>query len=406
MSSSFDPPPGAWPPAYAVKRRLLSPIQRLLEVEAASGWVLLAATVIALGWANSPWAGAYRALWGTELAVGLGPWRFAEPLAFWVNDGAMTIFFFVAGLEIRRELHDGALSTRRRAALPVVAAVGGMLAPAAIYAALNTGRAGGAGWGVPMATDIAFAIGALALLGSRVSAALRVWLLALAVIDDIGAILVIAIFYSAELHAEGAAIAAAGLAAVIAMQLFGVRHAVAYVVPGVVVWAGLLVTGIHPTLAGVILGLCTPVRAADDEGGPAARLHDALHPWVAFAIMPVFALANAGIALGRASLAGDAGLVFFGIALGLVVGKPLGILLASRLAVRARIAAPAPAGGLVVGVVAGIGFTMSMFIAQLALPAGPLLDTAKLAILVGSLISAGLGLALGRRQLARPATMA
>jgi NhaA family Na+:H+ antiporter len=399
-------PPGAWPPVHAAARRLLSPIQRFLAIEAARGLVLIAATAVALGWANSPWSASYHGLWHTELAVALGDWRFARPLEFWVNDGAMTLFFFVVGLEIRRDLHEGDLRELRRAALPLVAAIGGMLVPAAIYLAFNSGRAGAAGWGVPMATDIAFAVGVLALLGRRVAPALRVLLLALAVIDDIGAILVIAVFYSAGISLGGLAVAGGGVAAIAALQLAGVRSPALYVIPSLVIWSGLYAAGIHPTLAGVIVGLLTPVRRwprSDDDrepGSPAAHLQHALHRWVAFVVMPVFALANAGVTLGGASISGDAAFVFLGIVAGLALGKPIGVVVACRLALRAGIAVRptgvAGSGLAVVGVVAGIGFTMALFIAALAFPPGPLLETAKLAILVGSVVAAAAGLALGR----------
>jgi NhaA family Na+:H+ antiporter len=402
-------PPGAWAPVHAAAQRLLTPIQRFLAVEAASGVVLIAATAIALAWANSPWAASYTQLWQSELAIALGPWRVTHPLAFWINDGVMTWFFLLVGLEIRAEIHDGALGDLRRAALPIVAALGGMIAPAAIYLAFNAGRAGAAGWGVPMATDIAFAVGVVTLLGRRVAPGLRVLLLALAVIDDIGAIAVIAIFYSPGIALDGLALAGAGIAGVVLLQAAGVRMATVYAVPGAIVWVGLHRAGVHPTLAGVILGLMTPVRAwsqaADDlePESPAAHLQHTLHRWVAFVAMPLFALANAGVALGGASLSGDAGLIFLGIVAGLVAGKPLGIAVACRAAIRLR-AATAPDGAApgaiaIVGIVAGIGFTMSLFIAQLAFPPGPLLATAKLAILTGSCFAAALGLAAGRAAL-------
>jgi NhaA family Na+:H+ antiporter len=348
----------------------------------------------------------------------------------------MTVFFFVVGLEIRREIHEGELETPRRAALPLAAALGGMLVPAAIYAVLNAGRAGAAGWGVPMATDIAFAVGVLALLGRRVPGALRVLLLALAVIDDIGAILVIAVFYSAGFELDGLGIAAAGLGVVVVMKRLAVRTPWAYVVPGFVLWLGLYLTGVHPTLAGVILGLLAPATAwygaagfADDVAPRVERarglarealsqeldaigrarkealpvteyLLHGLHGVVAFAIMPVFALANAGVSLQGASLAGDGGWLFAGILAGLVVGKLLGIALASVVARRLGVAVwPRDVrlpGIALVGLVGGIGFTMSLFIAQLAFPPGPLLETAKLAILVASTVAGVAGLIYGR----------
>jgi NhaA family Na+:H+ antiporter len=315
-----------------------------------------------------------------------------------------------------------------------------MLLPAAIYVAFNTGRAGSAGWAIPMATDIAFAVGVLTLLGSRVPPALRILLLALAVIDDLGAIMVIALFYSGGIGATGLAIGASGVAAVLALRWIGVRSPLAYVVPGILLWAGLYGAGIHPTLAGVILGLITPVRswygragfteatqahlgeldrAADRHAtlehldaierarreavSPSERLLHRLHPWVAYGVMPLFALANAGVAFGGADLSGDTLRVFLGITLGLAVGKPVGIFLMC-LAAKASGVATRPTGvthvGVgIVGVVAGIGFTMSIFIASLAFPPGPLLDTAKLAILVGSASSMVIGLLAGRLAL-------
>lgn len=399
----------AWPQIRKLARNLVWPIQRILAVEAASGIALIVAAAIAIGWANSPWADLYQDALHAELAVSLGPWAYAQPVHHWINDGLMTLFFFVVGLELRGELHHGHLRTPRRAALPALAAVGGMLVPAAIYGALNAGHAGAAGWGVPMATDIAFAVGVLTLLGTRVGPAPRVLLLALAVIDDLGAILVIAVFYAAGIAWQGLAIVAAGLAIVGALRAAGVRAPILYVVPGIVVWAGMARAGVHPTLAGVVLGLLAPVDAPDDPDtdeddqpsarSPAAQLQRALHPWVAFGVMPLFALANAGVAIGGASLTGDGGRVFVGIIAGLVVGKPLGVYLACRAALRAGVAdAPGDLGArgiAIVGVVAGIGFTMSLFVAQLAFPPGALRDTAVLAILVASAVAALLGLAVG-----------
>jgi len=439
-------PPEVWRPARRAARRLISPIQRFLAIEAASGLFLLAATAAALIWANSAWRGSYEELWHTPIGFQLASWSFVRPLHFWVNDALMTVFFFVAGLEIRRELYEGELADLRRAALPLIAALGGMLVPAAIYGALNAGRAGSPGWGIPMATDIAFAVGVLTLLGRRVPPALRVLLLGLAVIDDVGAILVIALFYGDGIAMSGLVVTAIGLAAVVLMRGSGIRSPLWYVGPGAVVWAGLYATGVHPTLAGVLLGLVTPARPwfgqsgfaattrehMDDIEGtsdrnklrerltaietarreaisPAERMQHVLHPWVAFAIMPLFALANAGVRLGGADLGGDGLFIFLGVVLGLAVGKPLGITALSAAGTAARIAGLPPGcahrGVGLVGVVGGIGFTMSLFIAQLAFPRGPLLDTAKLGILVGSGAAMVLGLVLGLMTL-RPRTIA
>jgi len=443
MHEDLPAPPGAWGPVHRLAKRAIAPVDRFLHVEAASGIVLLVVAVVALLWANSPARHLYEALWHTPFGLRLGPWAFERDLHFWVNDGLMTIFFFVVGLEIRREIHRGELSDLRRAALPLAAALGGMAVPALIYAALNHGRASAAGWGVPMATDIAFAVGVLALLGPRVAPALRVLLLALAVIDDVGAIVVIAVFYSSGIAWGGFVVAAAGLAVTVAMQKLGVRSPWAYVAPGVIAWAGAYAGGVHPTLAGVAMGLLTPARAwfgaerfhevADaslrslreqsdasehailpfldaierarrEAVSPVERLQHALHGWVAFLVMPLFALANAGVPLGAATLEGDGLRVFAGVVLGLVIGKPVGIVLLSWLASRAGISAlPAGVrwGGVgIVGGCAGIGFTMALFVAQLAFPAGPLLETAKLAILCASGIAGAATVALGLATLA------
>jgi NhaA family Na+:H+ antiporter len=439
-------PPGTWSAARATAKRLLSPVERFLSIEASSGILLLAAALVALIWANSPWRAAYEHLLHIPLGFRIGGFNLERDLHFWVNDGLMVVFFFVVGLEIKRELHAGELSEARRAALPALAALGGMLFPAAIYLLLNAGGPAVSGWGVPMATDIAFAVGILALLGRRVPPALRILLLALAVIDDLGAIVVIALFYSSGISVVGLAIAAAGIAIILLMQKLGVRSPWAYVIPGLLTWAGTLASGIHPTIAGVIVGLLTPARAwfgpdhfvdhasatiekvrADSSarGGerlhamlsdlnvarqealsPVERIQHALHGWVAFAIMPIFALANAGVSLGDARLDGDGTTVLFGVALGLVLGKPIGVVCFSWLSVRVGLAAlPSGVrwtGVLVVGLVAGIGFTMALFIATLAFPPGALIEVAKLGILLASLVAGVIGLAAGRLLL--PAT--
>ncbi len=417
------------------------PLERFLRIQAASGILLLLAAAIALVWANSPWAESYQRLWHTPVGFRLGAHHFERSLEWFVNDGLMVIFFFVVGLEIRRELHHGELSEWRRASLPAAAALGGMLAPAGLYLALAGASETRSGWGVPMATDIAFAVGILTLLGKRVPAALRVLLLALAVIDDLGAIVIIALFYSSGIDANGLFLAAVGFAGVFAMQRLGVRMKLAYVIPALVAWAGTYAAGIHPTIAGVIVGLVTPIRAWLGPDGfllgvrreldhlgeapagslsshelaetlrhvdvarreamsPAESLIEALHPWVAFGIMPIFALANAGVSLSGGALDTSAWQVLFAVAIGLVVGKPLGVLLMSWVTLRLGIGT-LPAGLTyrhlaVLGVVAGIGFTMALFIAQLAFTDARLLAAAKLGVLVASGGAAVIGLVLGR----------
>jgi len=434
-------PPEAWEPLERLARVAVRPLERFLRFDAASGILLLVAAAVALTWANSPWAESYFRFWHTPIGLHIGTFTFTRSLEWIVNDGLMVIFFFVVGMEIRREIHDGELSAWRRAALPAVAALGGVLAPAALYLVFAGAPATRSGWGVPMATDIAFAVGILALLGKRVPAALRVLLLTVAVIDDLGAIVVIAIFYSSGISLSGLAVAGLGFAGVFAMQRLGIRTKLAYIAPSIVAWAGIYAAGIHPTIAGVIVGLVTPVRAWLGPDGflvgvrkeldrlaqsppdalsshelagtlhhvdvarreamsPAESLIEALHPWVAFGIMPIFALANAGVAVSVGSLDAASWRVAIAVAVGLVVGKPLGVVIASWLTLRLRIGT-LPAGMtlrhvVVLGVVAGVGFTMALFIAQLAFTDTRLLAAAKLGVLAASGCAAILALILGR----------
>jgi Na+:H+ antiporter, NhaA family len=424
-----------------VRERLLAPLERFLHVEAASGIVLLAAAALALAWANSPSHASYEVLWHTPIELRIGDWLIAQPLHFWINEALMTIFFLVVGLEIRREMHEGALSSLPLAALPLAAAVGGITVPALLYLALNTDPATRQGWAVPTATDIAFAVGVLTLLGRRVPSALRVLLLALAIIDDVVAILIIALVYSSGIDILGVSVAGAGVLLVLAFQRMGVQSAWAYVFPGAIVWFGLLQAGLHPTLAGVLLGLMTPVttRSRDgilaeaahalDELGerargssrdvkelvppmqalaranrdllpPVVRVEMTLHAWVAFAVMPLFALANAGVNFEGISWdAAGAPPVFLGIVIGLVFGKPFGVLAAAFLAVRAGLCVLPPGvnwrGVALVGCLAGIGFTMAIFIANLAFAHDALLASAKLGVLVASGAAAAIGLLVG-----------
>jgi NhaA family Na+:H+ antiporter len=417
------------------------PLESFLRIEAASGVLLLVAAAIALVWANSRWAASYEALWHMPVAIKVGGFAFERSLEWVVNDGLMVIFFFVVGLEIRREIHHGELSEWRRAALPAAAALGGMVVPALLYLGWAGAPATRSGWAVPMATDIAFAVGILTVLGRRVPPALRVLLLALAVIDDLGAIIVIALFYSKGIDPSGLALAGAGIAAVIAMQRLGLRKKLLYVVPGVVTWAGVYAAGIHPTIAGVVLGLITPIRAwlgpdgfmmglrkeiehlsaasaADlsseslgetlkhvdvarrEAMSPAESLIATLHPWVAFAIMPIFALANAGVSLGGDLSEPGVSAVVVAVTLGLVIGKPLGVLAACWAALKLGVAAlPTGIGRrhlVILGLVAGIGFTMSLFIAKLAFTAPALLTAAKIGILAASGCAAVVSVVMGR----------
>lgn len=432
-----DPIPSfAFPRTRRIAERAALALERFLHVEAASGIVLLAAAALALLWANSPAAERYHALWHLPLTLGIGDWVHTQSLHFWINDGLMTVFFLVVGMEIRREIHDGALSNLRLAALPIAAALGGVVAPALIYVAFNTAAPTHAGWAIPTATDIAFAVGVLALLGRRVPANVRVFLLALAIIDDIVAVLIIALFYSGGLEPGGLAIALAGVGLVLALRALGAGSAWAYVLPGAVVWIGLLRLGVHPTLSGVVLGLMTPVlpvhrrrgldpaaadaaaidaRRAEPETpldeAPVTRVQRALHPWVAYGVMPLFALANAGVSLGGVDLgAAAAHSVLLGVLLGLVVGKPIGIVAVSWIAVRlggARLPPGVTWGSLwLIGLLAGIGFTMSIFVAMLAFDDAALLAAAKLGVLLASVIAACIGLGWGWLHLRGPAVAA
>ena len=425
-------------PAAAI---LLRPFHRFFGLEAASGILLLLAAVVALVWANSPWADSYFHLWETHVVVGMGDLALDKSLHHWINDGLMAVFFFVVGLEIKREVLVGELASPKAAALSVAAAAGGMLAPAAIYALLNTGGPGAAGWGIPMATDIAFALGVLALLGSRVPLALKVFVTAIAIVDDLGAVVVIALFYTAEIWWAALGVGGVVLVLLMGVNRIGIRSPTPYVLLGLILWVALLKSGIHATIAGVLLALTIPARrlinapeflrraelyvaefaedvqpgrmqptsdqrdaihsleqAAEELETPLTRLEHALHPWVAFFIIPLFALANAGVALG-----GDMGAVLgspvtLGVILGLFVGKQVGILAFAWAAVRTGVATlPAGMGWRQVwgvSLLCGIGFTMSLFIASLAFADAALLDAAKVGILAASLVSGVAGAVL------------
>jgi Na+:H+ antiporter, NhaA family len=430
------------PRAQFVAERAFATLQRFLHVEAVGGIVLLVAAAGALIWANSTFAHGYHALWHLPLSLGLGEFAFSKSLHFWINDALMTVFFLVVGMEIRREIHEGALSKLDQAILPVIAAAGGVIVPALIYLSLNADPVRGRGWAVPTATDIAFAVGVLALLGRSIPVNVRVFLLAVAIIDDVIAVLIIALFYSGGLHFSGFVVASLGILMVLGFQRIGFGSALAYILPGTVLWIGFVMMGAHPTLAGVVLGLMTPVRpismrehplevvsrvadelrsndavAAKDTHRlelplrqlrvaqremlpPVVRVQAALHPWVAYCIMPLFALANAGVSLKGVNLsAGGAQFVILGVGIALVAGKPIGIIGATWLAVRLGWCRLAPGvswvGVCLVGLLAGIGFTMSIFIAMLAFADENLLNAAKFGVLAGSLVTAVLGLSWG-----------
>ena len=419
--------------------RIVRPFQEFARKQSSGGILLIVATAVALAWANSPWGESYAALWHTRLTVGVGDFSISKDLTHWINDGLMAVFFLVVGLEIKREVLVGELSSARNAALPIAAALGGAVVPALIYLAINAGTEGSAGWGIPMATDIAFALGVLALLGDKAPVALKVFLTALAIVDDIVAVLVIALFYTSEVSWGALGVGAAFLAALVVANLIGVGRTLVYALLGVGLWLCFLLSGVHATIAGVLLALTVPAISFINPGAfldrsryvldrfeqagekgenvlsneerqaalralnhaayklepPLHELEHALHPWVVFAIMPLFAFANAGVQLGGG--VGDAltSPVTVGIVAGLVVGKQLGITLFAWLAVKSGLSElPRGVGWRHVygaGWLAGIGFTMSLFISDLAFSNGELVEAAKLGILAASLVAGAVG---------------
>jgi NhaA family Na+:H+ antiporter len=434
----------SWSRSDRTLARAIQPLQSFLDTEASGGVLLMLAAAAALVWANSPWRESYEALWATTLRIDLGGLHIAEDLRHWVSDGLMALFFFVVGLEIKRELTTGELRTARSVALPAVAALGGMVVPAAIYLALNAGGEGAAGWGIPMATDIAFALGVLTLAARNAPSGLRPFLLTLAIVDDIGAILIIAIFYAADIHWAALAIAVVMVLAIVALQRGHVRFLPVYLALGAGLWLATYESGVHPTIAGVVLGLLTPSvsfqrpdavsreahRVADETMddpdppdadaaqwlllaslsretvSPLARLESLLHGWTSFAVVPLFALANAGVHLSGATLReAVTDPVSLGVVLGLVLGKTVGITGATWIATRTGIGAlpvgvewPQLAGS---AIVAGIGFTVSLFVADLAFGPGLRLDVAKIGILAASTLAGAAGYLVISRTTAR-----
>ena len=432
------------PPA-PLAERMLRPFQEFAHTESSGGIVLLVCTALALGWANSPWSESYFHIWENALTIGIGSRALSYTLHHWINDGLMVVFFLLVGLEIKREMIVGELASLRRAALPIAAAIGGMVVPAVIYVAFNAGGPGAAGWGIPMATDIAFALGVLALLGPRVPPALKVFLAALAIADDIGAVLVIALFYTAEISWISLGVGGLVVALLFVCNRAGVRHPAVYAVLGICLWLAFLRSGVHATVAGVLLAMTIPSRtridedefihrarsnldeferasgpdttvlsnnaqqeavhalenACDEVQAPLLRMEHGLHTLVAFGIMPLFAFANAGVRVDAALFAALSAPVTLGVVVGLVLGKPIGITLLSWLAVRGGLASrPASAPWRAIHGVSwlgGIGFTMSLFIAGLAFEGGPLLDSSKVGILVASFTAGIAGWILLRR---------
>jgi NhaA family Na+:H+ antiporter len=427
------------PPPPTPISQLMRPFSRFMHDQASSGIVLVVVAVIALVWANSPWYHSYEELFETHITIGFGRWALNESLHYWINDALMAIFFFVVGLEIKRAVLVGELRSARKAALPIVAAFGGMIVPAILFISLNSSGDGSRGWGIPMATDIAFSLGVLSLLGTRVPLSLKIFLTAFAIIDDLGAVIIIAVFYTGDILWGNLGIGALFLGVLLGISALGIRHPLVYAVVGTIVWLAFLQSGIHATVAGVLVAATIPIRVRVNSDGflarsrdllmvfersgnqeeeeqtsstqraiiqeleetvqqmesPLQRFEHALQPWVAFAIMPLFALANAGVRIEGDFLDALTHPVTIGIILGLVIGKQVGVTLFAWAAVRFGLAA-LPYGvtwrqmyG--VAILGGIGFTMSLFITSLAFVDGGLNAEAKIGILLGSAISGVIG---------------
>ena len=389
-------------------------LRDFLKLESSAGILLVVAAIAALLASNSPAAGLYQRVFDVPLAVSLGDLSIAKPMLLWINDGLMAIFFLLIGLEVKREVLEGQLRSKEQVLLPAVAGLGGFVVPAAIYSALNWGNAETInGWAIPAATDIAFALGVLSVLGSRVPLALKVFLTTIAIFDDIAAILVIAVFYTADLSVLSLVLAGIGALILLGLNRWGVTSTAAYLLVGTFVWTCVLKSGVHATLAGIVVALAIPLTAPDGRHSPLKDLEHRLHPWVAFAILPLFAFANAGVQLGGIETSVLFGPVSLGIALGLFVGKQLGVFGTVWVIVKLGLARlPEGANWLSVygvSILTGIGFTMSFFIGSLAFERGDLagLAATRVGVLIGSILSAVVGYAILRAALsARPQTRA
>jgi NhaA family Na+:H+ antiporter len=412
---------------------LTSPFVRFAKMEAASGILLLAGTIAALLWANSPWEASYHGLWNKQVPIGFGRFILSESRHEWINDGLMSIFFFLVGLEIKREVLIGELSSLRQAAFPFISAVGGAIVPALIYISITHGTPAQRGWGIPMATDIAFALGVLALLGNRVPLSLKIFVTALAIVDDIIAVLVVAVFYTDRIEVLSLSAGLAGIALCFGANLLGIRKPVVYAAIGVCVWVAVLKSGVHATVAGVLLAFTIPAKTYLDRNhflergrsllnrfesaspnsyeehaavhtleaqcelfeSPLHRIEQSLHPWVSYLVMPIFAFANAGVRILGNGTAAVTHAVSLGVALGLFIGKPIGIWCFAWIAAKARLATRPTdlSWGKIAGAawLCGIGFTMSLFIATLAFHDGALQDVAKIGIMAASLAAGTCG---------------
>jgi len=403
--------------SYTTIGKITAPINRFIHLEYTSGLVLFLSVLIAIIWANSPFHASYHHFWETNLSPVLGQFTLDMPLHRWVNDGLMAVFFFIIGLELKREFMGGELSTLKKAGLPVMAALGGMIFPAGIYLLINKGSSSAHGWGIPMATDIAFALALLSMAGKHIPPSLKIFLSALAVADDLGAVLVIAFFYTAELNFVPLLFAAALLLVLTAGNKMGITHKAFYLLTGLLVWAGFLLSGVHATIAGVLVAFTIPNYAARcketpsrqqkplppleiplQQETPLQQIENGLHPWVAFLIMPLFALANAGIVIGASFFTDLLNPISTGVIGGLVFGKFTGVLLFTWIMVKLGFAQlPERASWLhIAGValLAGVGFTMSLFVSNLAFKNPQFIEQAKYGILTASVVSGVAGLFL------------
>lgn len=380
--------------------KIVARMQDFLRLESSAGLLLIAAAVLAMIASNTALAAGYDGLLSTMVAIQVGSYDITKPLLLWINDGLMAAFFFLVGLEIKREVLEGELSSFDKASLPIFAAIGGMAAPALIYAGFNWGNpATISGWAIPAATDIAFALGFLALAAARAPVSLKILLLAIAIIDDLGAIAIIALFYTANLSMTALVLALVGIVALFVLNRMGVKGVAPYIMIGAVVWVFVLKSGVHATLAGVVTALFIPIAGKTaDAQSPLHRLEHKLHPWVAFMVLPVFAFANAGLSFQGVTMDALLAPVPLGIALGLFIGKPVGVLAMSFLATKAGLARlPADISWAQLAGVAwltGVGFTMSLFIGGLAFDSAALLNEVRLGVIAGSVASAIAGCAV------------
>jgi NhaA family Na+:H+ antiporter len=383
-------------------------IQEFIRLETSGGIILMIAAVLAMIIANSPLATAYDAILGTYIKVGIGSFEIAKPAILWINDGLMAIFFFLVGLEIKREVLAGELSSFDKAILPVMAAIGGMAVPGLIFAIINWGTPENLnGWAIPTATDIAFALGILALVGSRAPVALKIFLLAIAIIDDLGAIVIIAVFYTSQLSIDALTISMFAFAAAIVLNRMGVQRTAPYLLVGIVMWVFVLKSGVHATLAGVLIAFTIPLKTKNEDEALLYKMEHGLHPWVAFLILPVFAFANAGVNFTGIGIDDLLQPLTLGIAVGLFLGKQIGVFIATWIGVKSGVAR-LPENVTwrhVYGVacLTGVGFTMSLFIGSLAFEAADEMNSVRLGVVLGSILSGLFGYVLLKSAAPKPA---